>query len=175
MTALVYIAISIVLILFQTVIKPAFPILSGCYNLLTPFIIYLALFRPVRETVPTVLALGFVMDNISGGPFGLYLTTYIWLFFLIHWLIGYLRMRSTLLLPVVIIVGVLIENILSLVVISLLTPASQFPEQAVRTVFQQVLWAAITGVFLMGLLDRFWKGLENWYGSRVGQTHGEEM
>ncbi len=175
MTVLIYIAVSIFLIVFQTIIKPGIPMLEGCYNLLTPFIIYLALYRPVRETVPTVLTLGLVMDNISGGPFGLYLTTYLWLFFLIHWLIGFLRMRTTLLLPVVIVAGVLIENTVSLVVIALLTPASRFPEQAVKIVAQQLLWAGITGVFLLGLLDHYWKRLEKWYGIRMAQKRADDM
>ena len=68
------------LVILQTTIIPYLPLLDKFYDLLIPFIVYLGLSRPVRESLPFVLFLGFIMDNLSGGPFGLYLTTYFWLF-----------------------------------------------------------------------------------------------
>jgi rod shape-determining protein MreD len=68
------------LVILQTTVMPYLPLLDKFYDLLIPFIIYLSLSRPVRESLPFVLFLGFIMDNLSGGPFGLYLTTYFWLY-----------------------------------------------------------------------------------------------
>jgi len=68
------------LVILQTTVMPYLPLLEKFYDLLIPFIVYLGLSRPVRESLPFVLFLGFIMDNLSGGPFGLYLTTYFWLY-----------------------------------------------------------------------------------------------
>ena len=67
MTVLFYAIVSIVLIIFQTIVSPGIPLLAGFYNPLTPFIVYLTLFRPARETIPVALCLGIVMDSLSGG------------------------------------------------------------------------------------------------------------
>jgi len=174
MTVLFDIIVSLGLIVFQTIIRPSIPMLDGVYDLLTPFIVYLTLFRPVRETIPVVLILGFIMDNLSGGPFGLYLTAYLWLFICIKWMVGYLRVSNTLLLPLVIVAGVLVENLIFLGTIALLTPGSRFPKAALETVAEQLLWAVFTGAFLLAFLDYFWKRWKRWYRLRIAKEGVDE-
>ena len=70
------ISVCLLLVILQTTIMPYLPPLDKFYDLLIPFIVYLSLSRPVRESLPFILFLGYIMDNLSGGPFGLYLTTY---------------------------------------------------------------------------------------------------
>ena len=86
--------------------------LAGIYDLLIPFVIFLSICMPVRECLPFILALGFIVDNLSGSPFGLYLTFYFWLLVSMRWIIKYLRAGNKLFLSLIVIAAVLIENIL---------------------------------------------------------------
>jgi len=43
------------LVILQTTIMPYLPLLEKFYDLLIPFIVYLSLSRPVRESLPFVL------------------------------------------------------------------------------------------------------------------------
>ena len=85
MTYLFHIVVCLILIIFQTAVKPQVLFLSGLYDVLTAYIIYLGLFHRVREILPIILISGMTMDAISGGPMGLFLTTYLWLFLLTRW------------------------------------------------------------------------------------------
>jgi hypothetical protein len=61
-----YVAACLFLVILQTAVLPHLPLLNSFYDLLIPFIIYLALYRPLREGLLLVILLGFIMDNISG-------------------------------------------------------------------------------------------------------------
>jgi cell shape-determining protein MreD len=139
------------LIILQTVIIPALTLLDRFYDLMIPFVVYLGLFRPVRESLPFVLLLGFVMDNLSGSPVGLYLTTYFWLFVGVKGIARLLQVKDRLLIIMLIVaVGVLVENLIFLGTLTILGPEQQLAGNAARTVVVQVLWALWTGpVFLM--------------------------
>jgi cell shape-determining protein MreD len=73
--------------------------IGGIYDLLIPFVIFLSICLPARECLPFILVLGFIVDNLSGSPFGLYLTFYFWLFVSMRWVIKYLRAGNKSLLP----------------------------------------------------------------------------
>ncbi len=103
------------LVILQTTIMPYLPLLDKFYDLLIPFIVYLSLFRPVRESLPFVLFLGFIMDNLSGGPFGLYLTTYFWLYVGVKGITMFIQVGNRLLIIALIVAnGVLFENLILL-------------------------------------------------------------
>ena len=138
------------LVILQTTIMPYFSLFDKFYDLLSPFVIYLSLFRSSRESIPVILIFGFVMDNLSGGPFGLYLTTYLWLFIGVRWIVTYVDIRNSILLPFVVAAGVFIQNLIFIGVIMVLRPGSWFSAIAVKTISAQVLWALVTGpIFLM--------------------------
>ena len=43
---------------------PYWPLMNSFYDLLIPFVIYLGIARPARESLPFIIFLGFIMDNI---------------------------------------------------------------------------------------------------------------
>ncbi len=65
------------LIIVQTTLLPDIPLFRGMYDLLIPFVILISICLPVGESLPFVLILGLIMDNLSGTPFGLYVTFYL--------------------------------------------------------------------------------------------------
>jgi cell shape-determining protein MreD len=148
-----YIGTCLLLILVQTTIVPHFNIFREIYDLLIPFVIFLSICLPVRESLPFILVLGFIVDNLSGSPFGLYLTFYFWLFVSMRWIIKYLRAGNKLFLSLIVIAAVLIENILVMGTFAFFGPIGQLPAEAVKNIALQTFWALVTGpLFLLSLL-----------------------
>lgn len=145
------IIVSLFLIILQTTVMPYLPLLDKFYDLLIPFIVYLGLSRPLRESLFFVLLLGFIMDNLSGGPFGLYLTTYFWLFIGVKGITMFIQVANRLfIITLIIATGVLMENTIILGAYAVLGSGQQFAGDLVKIVAVQVLWAILTGsLFLM--------------------------
>jgi len=163
MTYFFYMCTFVLLFIFQTTIMPYFRMFDGFYDLISPFVLYLGLFRPARESIPVVLVLGFVMDNLSGGPLGLYLTAYFWLYAGVKWLITVMNVRDNILLPFVVAVGVLLQNIIFMGTITMFEPGSRFSQAAVSTVTVQVLWAMATGPLFLILYNYLHQRWENYF------------
>lgn len=154
MTYLFYSIICFILLLAQTVIMPDIPGGKAFYDLELIFVFYLSLYRPLRESIPLVLILGFVMDNFSGAPFGLYLTTYFWLFFGVRWVTYFLRVRNIVLLPLLIASGILLKNAIFISTIAMDVNWMEFHLDILKTVGYQVLWAILTGPVLLMVFGR---------------------
>jgi rod shape-determining protein MreD len=102
-----------------------------------------------------ILFIGIVIDKLSGGPFGIYLTIYLWLFIFVRWTKTFLHAGSAIILPFVFVLSVLIQNIAFLGVNALLIPASKIPGNAVGKVLKEILWAMCTGPLFILFLNYF--------------------
>ena len=172
MTVIIYIVTGFCLAILQTTVLPGLPLLDRCYDLLIPYIIYLGLNCSPRVGMVLALTFGLVMDNLSGGPFGLYLVIYFWLFAGFRWMRKYLHAGHILLLPFVIAAAVLIENVALLGTVTLIQPEFTFPGNAWALMSAQIVWALVSGpvlLWLFGVLCNRWEG--SWQGrrSRNGQ------
>lgn len=161
MTVVFIFVLWVVLILCQSVLLPWVMGWGLVYDLTIPVVIYLALFRPLREGAVVVFVLGLLMEGLSGGPFGIYMTTYYWLFAVLKWLISLFNVQSTFLIPFVVAAGVAMENA---VVIFVMTLGGTDPPTIAGVLNQmvvQVAWALPTGPFVLlgirALHDRFEK------------------
>ena len=56
--------------------------------------------------------LGFIMDSLSGAPFGVYMSSYLWFFLGVRWISRFLHSVNSILLPFVMASGVLVENVI---------------------------------------------------------------
>jgi len=150
MTYLYHIFVGACLIIFQTVVLPLFPFSDSFYDLLVPFIIYLGSSRPVRESIPVAIVLGFIVDSLSGGYFGVYITTYAWLTISMRWISTLIRLENVMLLPFIAVIGVLLENALLAVSVLIANPEFQFSASGMGVIAAQVFWVICTGpIFLI--------------------------
>lgn len=149
MTACFYIMVSLCLVIIKTTLIPGLQIFGKFYDLLIPIIIYLSLFRSMKEGIPMVLFFGLIMDSLCGGPVGLYLTTYIWLYAGMWWLRQFLHTGSIVLLAVSVTIGVLFEGGVMLAYMAVFAPTAILPEDALGTLSAQVLWSLATGPILL--------------------------
>lgn len=148
-----YIGTCLFLLIIQTTVFPYVPALHGMYDLLIPFVIFISICLPIRESLPFVLILGLIMDNLSGSPFGLYLTFYLWLFIGVRFITKFLRVSNKFLLSVVAVVTVLIENMMMMATFAFFGSGRELPVNAFLIVAQQFLWALATApLFLLSLL-----------------------
>jgi len=163
MQYLFYIGLCLGLIILQTAIMPYLSAFKQFYDLLLLMVLYLSLYRPVRESLPIVLLLGLVMDNLSGSYFGLFVTVYLWIFVIVSWGTKFLHVGSRILVLTVVAAGVLIENFLFLGAIGLLGKGSQLPKAGFDNVGAQVIWAIFTGPVFLILIRYLHKMLEDWF------------
>ena len=156
-----YAAVCLFLIVLQTTILPFIPLFESIYDLLIPFVIYLGLYRPIREGLILVFFLGFLMDNLSGSHFGLYLTIYCWLFIGVKWITTLFQVGNRVLFSVVVAVGVLIGNGIIISSFAIQGGDMRLPENAMQTVLIQFMWALVTGPPLLMLFRSGQKLLED--------------
>lgn len=160
MVFLLNIVVGLVLIVVQTALLPRFPVIENCYDLLLPFIIYQVVFRPARESAILVVVAGLLMDQLSGAPMGLYLIAYMWVMVSVRWGLQFLHMGNYYLVPFVVAVAVVMENMFfGLATVAL---KREFPLTQGRLVLGQVGWALISAPLFMMLLNAVHKGWAAW-------------
>ena len=169
-----YISACLFFVIVQTVIIPYIPFLVRFYDLLVPLIIYLGLYRPVRESIPFVLFLGFIMDNLSGSPFGLYLTTYFWLFIGVRLVTQLFQVGNRILIACLVVAGVLVQNLIFLMTSSLLGHDQQLPSATIHNVLVQCIWAIFTGPPFLMLLSFTQKRAEIRFNTVFAKRKGKE-
>ena len=162
MTVLFYILVSLCLVIIKTTLIPGLPMFETFYDLLIPIVVYLSLFRPMREGAPLVLFFGVMMDSLCGGPMGLYLTTYIWIYAGMRWASQFLRTGNMILLALAVAIGVMFECVVLLVYMIVLAPAAIPPEDTARTVALQIGWALLTGPIILVIISRSQRLLDVW-------------
>ena len=162
MTYLLYTVVCLLVVVFQTTLPMHFAMFGGMYDLFLLFVIYLGFYRTIREGFPLVIFFGLAMDALSGGPFGLYLTSYFWLYVSILGMIGFMRVGNNMILPLVVVGSILFQNIIFLGTMTLFVPEAKIPVFLCRNVLTQVLWSVITGPILILLFHRAHVVLEKW-------------
>lgn len=169
MTFLVYIIISICLVLCQTAVFPFFFNAHTSYDLMLVFILYLGFYRPLFEGIPMLFFLGFLMDCLSGSPFGVYTTTYVWLFVAVRATIQYLHVDSRIVFPVAMLSGVLLENIVIMQAIFMGRWSWNVGRIPVNLVIRQLIWAVFTGPVLFAMIKSFHESSIKWYDYRFNR------
>ena len=162
MTYLLYTVVCLLVVVFQTTLPMHFAMFGGMYDLFLLFVIYLGFYRTIQEGFPFVILFGLAMDALSGGPFGLYLTSYFWLYVSILGMIGFMRVGNNMILPLVVVGSILFQNIIFLGTMTLFVPEAKIPVFLYRNVLTQVLWSVITGPILILLFHRAHVVLEKW-------------
>ena len=167
-----YLGISCWLIILQTTILPHLPLFDNFYDLPALFVIYLSVYRPARESLPVVIFLGFIMDSLSSTPFMLYITAYFWLFLSVHGITKILRLEGSFRLPFIVVSGVLIENLIFIVTVSVLDSGFRFSLTVLRSIAIQSLWAICTGSLFLVSLDYCHRGLNKMINQYIIQKKG---
>jgi rod shape-determining protein MreD len=156
-----YIAICLVLVVCQTALIPRLPALGNFFDPLLPLVVFLAAFRPRHESVPFVIFLGILMDTLSGGPFGIYLTSYVWLLIGVRLATSVIRAANPILLMMLIMAGVLLQNVIFFGALAAAAPSLPHPGDALRVITGQIGWVMLVGPFLAVIMRHARGGMSN--------------
>ena len=162
MTYLLYAVICLLVVVFQTTLSMYFSVFSGMYDIFLLFVVYLGFYRTIQEGFPFVLLFGLAMDALSSGPFGLYLTSYFWLYICMLGMTRFMRVGNNMILPLVVVGSVLFQNIIFLGTMTLFVPEAKIPAFFYRNALTQTLWSLVTGPVLILLFRRAHMALEKW-------------
>lgn len=145
---------ALIIAMFETVGLNPF-VSSLIYDLQIPLIIAVSVLGRAYLSLIVIVLVAIVMDTLSGGPFGIYLTTYVWLFFPVKALSLLVSTRSYLAVSLLAVVGVLFENFVFMFVQLLTTGAvPNFHNLVLPMVIVQAILAAITAPLIYFVLER---------------------
>jgi len=139
-----YMVAGLGLFLFQSAVMPCFSEFEKFYDVLIPFVLYLSIFCPFIESIIVILISGFLMDSMGGGVFGLYMTSYVWIFIGMRRIMGVVHIDSFMSGPLTGI-GVLLEDAIVFGTFRYLGNGNPFPEDAFFILSIRLAWAVATG------------------------------
>lgn len=142
----------IILILFQSVFWQVVLPFNGLYDLFVPVVVCVAIFRPPGEMFFVVFFAGLMMDSLTGGAFGLYTLTYIWIFVGLKAVTVFLDKDSFMLQLSAVLVGLLLET--GFFAAAGLLPGGSFARES-GALFGQLFWAILTAPFIISGWCRF--------------------
>ncbi len=140
-----YIGISLALVICRTTLLPYTPVMGNFFDPLLCLVVYLSVFRPLTESIPLLAFLGILMDTLSGGPFGLYLTSYVWLFIGVRLAAAFIRVESPILLVLLMAGGVLLQNLVFLGAMTAFHLTRIGSGDMLRVFIEQVGWVLLAG------------------------------
>jgi rod shape-determining protein MreD len=148
MTYCVYIACGLFMIICQTTVLPRLAFVGYCFDLLLPLVVYLAAFRPLHEALPFTVFLGVLMDHLSVGPFGLYLTSYVWLFIAARAAATVVRAEHPIMIVLILIGAVAAQNAFFFAVLGASGQRDFVSGFALRVMTEQIGWVLLIGPFM---------------------------
>ena len=163
MAYFVYIGVGLSLLLIQTVILPTLFHITNGYDLILIIVLYMGFHRSLPESIPVILIMGLLMDCLSGGPFGIYLTVYGWLFVGVRTTLQFLHADSWIVLPVAVLAGVILENLAVFLAMSFGNSELMFSYESVKIISSQMIWAVFTGPIIFILIKSAHGFYENWF------------
>ena len=140
------------------------------YDLLIPLVVSLRLNLPTRKGVLLVGIFGLVMDLLSGGIFGLYLSIYFWIFLSVKGLSKYFDVGDTVFQSLLIGVCVLGQHLLFGISVGAPWKGAQLLAAHMAPVLLQTVFAALTGPGILMLLGRLQARVETRLSGAKGET-----
>ncbi len=153
MNPMVRIGLILFLVIFQTTFYYAIPALNHFVDLLIIFVIYAGLFLPFLESIVLVLVLGALMDSITGGLFGLYLSIYFWIIVGLRPFVMLLNLKNAHTLRLLLGIAIGFENLMLFVGTVALKQEIVFSSESILGMVYQLFWTLALGPFLIRLLN----------------------
>ena len=153
MNPMARIGLILFLVIFQTTIYYAIPALNHFVDLLITFVIYAGLFLPFLESIVLIVVLGALMDSITGGLFGLYLSIYFWITVGLRPFVSLLNLKNAHTLRLLLAIAIGFENMMLFLGTVALKQEIAFSSESLRGMAYQLFWTVALGPFLIRLLN----------------------
>jgi len=151
---LVYSIVGLATVVSQTTLLRLPLFHNAFFDLLIPLVVFWGLRLRDGRGVTLVIVLGLVMDLVSGGIFGLYLSTYFWIFLSVKNVSKYFDVDDTVFQSVLIAACVLWQHLLFCITLSPPWKGAQLLAVQAIPVLMQIMLAALTGPSIFILLRK---------------------
>jgi len=110
MNVLFYLLLSLILVIVQTTLAPGITFFHCCFDLLLVNVLYVSLFASHGLFIVYMFVLGWIMDSLSGAPFGFYISSYLWIYIFVQLLRHVIHAGNFVFIPVISAVAVVMEH-----------------------------------------------------------------
>jgi len=155
-----YIFLGIAIVVGQTTILKLTFLQNGVYDLLIPMVVFARLNLSVKTAGVIALVMGYVMDLFSGGQFGLYITSYLWILIGVKVISGYFSIQGSISWAILIALCVLFENVIFFLFSGGPVQEVLMEGHKLRSVILQTSLAAISGPAIVMGLERIYQRIE---------------
>jgi len=159
MNILFFILLSLLLIVFQTVVFPCFPGFVQCFDLLIIDVLFLSLISSHFSIIFAIVIIGCIMDSISGVPFCYHIFSYLWIYIIVNIVKQLLFQRSIIFIFIISVASVLIQQVLLLFSVFVNHGTNTFQLVDLGLLIKQVFWGFIFIPPSIWLINVFW---QNW-------------
>ncbi|HKK90113.1 MAG TPA: hypothetical protein VJ936_01825 [Desulfobacteraceae bacterium] len=156
---LFFVGLSLVLIIAQTSVMPGCSFFFQSFDLLIVNVLYLALLFSNPFILIGVVFLGTIMDSLSGVPFGVYISVYLWIFISVQGLKRFVHPGSFVFLPIISAAAVLLENFFLIFSFFVRNGSSSVSSQDFAFMLKQTVWAFFLVPLLIGAIHVCQKGV----------------
>lgn len=159
MKFLFYIILFILLIIVQTAILPNFPFFSQSFDLLIVNILYMSIVFSSPWLLVVIVLQGCIMDSISGTPFGLYMSAYLWICILVQIMKRFVHSGNIIFLPVISALSVFVENCFLVFFFFVRYGEANFYSQDIMLMVKQMAWAFFIApliIWIIHVLQKKW-------------------
>lgn len=152
MNPVVRIGLILLLVIFQTTVSLVVPALNHFVDLLITYVLYAGLFLSIVESSVLIVLLGIFMDSITIGPFGLYLSIYLWILLGLQPFVTFLNLKNPHSLRLLLGIAILLENVMMFLGTVILKQEIGFSSETLRETAFQLGWTLLLGPYLIKML-----------------------
>ena len=160
MNLLFYPVFSLLLLVFQTTLVPEVSFLKNSFDFVIINVLYVGLFTSRFWVVIYVAGLGWVMDSLSGAPFGFFISSYVWIYVLVQALRVVVHAGNIFFIPLISVVAILMEHGFLMFILMIRQEAWSFSViDCVAMVKQAVVGGAVIPLllFMIHRIHREWE------------------
>ena len=141
MNLLFFSAVTLGLVLIQTIVLPSFFWFPYTFDLLIVLVLYLSLAFSHYSIIFTIFLIGMIMDSLSSVPFFFHIFSYFWIYLSVQLLKQVVFQRSALFMLTVSLLAVMVQQVLILFTVFL-----NHGDQGLMAVnYSQMAWQLVLG------------------------------
>jgi rod shape-determining protein MreD len=160
MMNVLFIAIlTLILILFQTVVFSSFSWFSQCFDQVIIIILFLSLVYSHYAVILAIIVIGGIMDSISGVPFFHHIFSYIWIYLIVQLFKQFVFHKSSIFIVIISLISVLIQQVLILFSVFIAQGQYALGQMDFILMAKQLFWGGILippGVWVINVLGQNW-------------------
>ncbi len=154
-----YLCLFLVFFIVQTSTLHSLSVLGQAFDLILVVVLSLSLKFSHFGTAAAVFLLGCAMDSVSGGPFGLYISAYVWIYILVRSLKFLVHMENIVFIVCMSAVAVVVENAFLVFVLVMGGGVDAVYFKDLLFMAKQVVWGLVAVPPLLLAVDELERGV----------------